>query len=320
MRSVSAERKTRAGGARATSRSAPVRPKRELAAVQPGSARRAAADGVLAHISGRFALFARRPMVMMVAALTVLVLLGALFASGVIGRTWRAIDRGIDAMAADAGFGISEIHIAGNRRTPYNQVLEVLGMQPGQSIFSADLYGAQGRLSHLDWIASAEVHRRYPDAIFVTLVEKRPFALWQLPPDARGNAPIAVVERSGAIITTRDVEKFRRLPKLVGAGAGPAAAELIDAVAAHRAINARVAVYARISMRRWNLILDNGVVVQLPETGWQKQIDALERLIIDAGILERDVTEIDLRSPSHYFFRLRGGEQKDVAGPAGKET
>ena len=44
---------------------------------------------------------------------------------------------------ADAGFGISEIHITGNRRTPYSQVLEVLGMKPGQSIFSADLYTAQ---------------------------------------------------------------------------------------------------------------------------------------------------------------------------------
>ena len=52
-------------------------------------------------------------------------------------------------------------------------------MQPGQSIFSADLWSARDRLAPLDWIASAEVHRRYPDAIFVTLVEKRPFALWQ---------------------------------------------------------------------------------------------------------------------------------------------
>lgn len=316
MRSVNVDRKTR-GPVRAT-RQAPARAKRELPGVQPGSARGGARPGLLAGLSARFRLFTRRPMVILCGALTVLVLLGALFASGIIGRSWRAMGRAFDAATADAGFGISEIHITGNRRTPYNQVLEVLGMQPGQSIFSADLYGAQGRLSHLDWIASAEVHRRYPDAIFVTLVEKRPFALWQLPPDAHGNAPIAVVERSGAIITTRDVEKFRRLPKLVGAGAGPAAADLIDAVQAHRAINARIAVYARQSERRWNLILDNGVVVKLPEAGWQKQIDALEHLIIDAGILERDVGEIDLRSPSHYFFVLRNGEKKDVE--RGKET
>jgi cell division protein FtsQ len=257
-------------------------------------------------------------MIALCSLLLVLVLLGALFASGVIGRSVHAVGRGVDTVTADAGFGISEIHIAGNRRTPYSQVLEVLGMKPGQSIFSADLWRARDRLAHLDWIASAEIHRRYPDAIFVTLVEKRPFALWQPPADARGEAPILLVERNGRPITSHDVEKFRRLPKLVGAGAPQAAADLVDAVASHRAIAARIAAYARQSDRRWNLILDDGVVVQLPESGWQKELDALEHLIIDGGILERDITQIDLRSPTHYFFLLKNGEKKDAE--RGKET
>ena len=309
MRSVNMERKPRA--ARAT-RAAPARAKRELPAVQPGSVRKVAKPGFLA----RFA--PRRPMVVLISAVTVLVLLGALFASGVIGRTVRAVNRGINTVIADAGFGISEIHITGNRRTPYKQVLEVLAMQPGQSIFSADLWGAQNRLRHLDWIATAEVHRRYPDAIFVSLVEKRPFALWQMPANAKGEAPIAVVERSGAVITTREADKFRRLPKLVGAGAPQTAADLVDAVQAHRATAARIAAYARQSERRWNLILDDGVVVKLPEAGWNRELDALEHLIIDSGILERDVVEIDLRSPTHFFFLLKNGEKKDLE--RGKET
>ena len=136
--------------------------------------------------------------------------------------------------------------------------------------------------------------------------------------DAHGDAPIVVVERNGKVITARDVEKFRRLPKLVGDGAPLAAADLVDAVQAHRAIAARIAAYARVSDRRWNLILDDGVTVELPESGWQKELDALEHLIIDNAILERDLTEIDLRSPTHYFFLLKSGEKKDVE--RGKET
>lgn len=314
MRSVNIERKPRRA-----SRSQPVRPstraKRELPEVQPGSSRKAKSQGPLGRLIARFT---DRPMMAMCGLLLLLVLLGALFASGVIGRGFRAVGRGLDAVTADAGFGISEIHITGNRRTPYKQILEVLDMQPGQSIFSADLWSAQRRLSSLEWIASAELHRRYPDAIFLTLVEKRPFALWQPPADAHGEAPILVVERNGKVITGRDVEKFRRLPKLVGAGAPQAAADLVDAVQAHRAIAARIAAYSRVSERRWNLILDDGVTVQLPESGWQKELDALERLIIDNGILERDITEIDLRSPTHYFFLLKSGEKKDVE--RGKET
>jgi len=87
---------------------------------------------------------------------------------------------------------------------------------------------------------------------------------------------------------------------------------------AHRGIAARVAAYEYVSQRRWNLILNDGVVVKLPETGWPKELDALEHLIVDNGILERDVTEIDLRSPTQYFFVLKGGEKKDVQ--RGKET
>ena len=120
------------------------------------------------------------------------------------------------------------------------------------------------------------------------------------------------------MITTRDVEKFRHLPKLVGAGAAANAAELVDAVQAHRAIAARIAAYSYQSQRRWNLLLDDGVTVQLPEAGWQKELDALEHLIIDTGVLERDISEIDLRSPTHYFFILKSGEKKDVE--RGKET
>ena len=163
-----------------------------------------------------------------------------------------------------------------------------------------------------------DVVRRYPDAIFVTVVEKRPFALWQTPPDAKGEAKVAVVERSGSVITTQDAEKFSKLPKLMGAGAPEAAADLVDGVMGHRAVSARTAAYERVSKRRWNLILNDGVVVQLPETGWQKELDALEHLIVDNGILERDITEIDLRSPTQYFFVLKSGEKKDVE--RGKET
>lgn len=317
MRSVNVERKSRKAGRTQTVRPA-NRAVRELPSVQPGSARRGKEAGVLGRLGERLSLFVRRPVMAMCGVLAVLVLLGALFASGIIGRTYHAIGRGIDRLTADAGFGISEIHISGNRRTPYSQVLEVLAMKPGQSIFSADLWQARGRLARLDWIANAEIHRRYPDAIFVTLVEKRPFALWQSPPDAKGEGLIWVVERNGGLITTRELEKFRRLPKLVGAGAPGAAADLVDAVASHRAIAARIALYARQSERRWNLILDDGVVVKLPESGWQKELDALEHLIIDGGILERDVTEIDLRSPTHYFFLLKNGEKKEA--PRGKET
>jgi cell division protein FtsQ len=300
MRSLNLVRKAR-NEPRTKTKRKPVRGKRELASVQPGSARKGKGER-------RFS----RPIVWLASTSVVLAVLAVLLVSGFVGRTVHRVKDGFSTMVADAGFGVYEIQINGNRRVPAQSIFAALGLTAGQSIFSVDLPAARARIMALDWIASADVVRRYPGAVTVTVVEKRPFALWQSPQG------IAVVERAGGVITTQGIEKFARLPKLIGAGAPEHAADLVEATMTHRAISARIAAYERVSDRRWNLILNDGVVVKLPEVAWQKQLDELETLIVDKSILEKNVAEIDLRAPTHYFFVLKGGEQKNVE--RGKET
>ncbi len=247
----------------------------------------------------------RRPILVMTLGIIVLTALAALFASGLIGRNVHRVDAAAEAIIADAGFGISKLHLAGNVRTAPVTILAALGFKSGQSIFTADLPDARARLLRLPWVAKAEVKRRYPDDISVQIVEKQPFARWQ---SSKG---LYVVERSGGLITDKDLEPFGKLPLLIGDGAPQVASKLIDAVARHRAIVARVQAYQYQSARRWNLLLDDGVIVKLPETGWAKQLDVLEYLIVDKGILERDLREIDLRSPAQYFFVTKPVEPKD---------
>ncbi len=310
MRPVT-DRKTRS---RAAARQA-VRPARDLPKVQPGTARR----GAKPARQGFFArLMPSRTMIALTGTGAVITLLLALLVTGVLGRAFHGVKLATDTVVNDAGFTIRNIHIRGGQRTPAATIAAALDLKPEQSIFAADLAAARARLMGLDWVASADVVRRYPDSISVAIVEKRPFALWQIPPNASGTAPIAVVERNGRVITTQGVEQFVRLPKLVGAGAPQASAELVDVVQNHRAVSARIAYFERVSQRRWNLILNDGVIVKLPEQNWRQEIDALEHLIIDKGVLEKDVAEIDLRSATHYFFLLRGGERKGVE--RGKET
>ena len=253
----------------------------------------------------RFILTFRRPMLVMTFAIIVLAGLAALFASGIIGRTIHRTNAAIDAMFADAGFGVSEVHLAGNVRTAQVTIMAALGFSAGQSIFDTDLVAARARLLRLPWVAQAEVRRRYPGDISVRIVEKQPYARWQSP------TSLYVVERGGGLITDKDLGPFQHLPLLLGDGAAQVAAPFIDAVSQHRAIAARVAAYQYQSERRWNLLLDDGVVVKLPETGWEKQLNALDHLIVDKGILEDDIKEIDLRSATHYFFVRKSDAPKD---------
>jgi cell division protein FtsQ len=247
----------------------------------------------------------RRPMLLLTLSLIVATALVALFVSGKIARAANSVRDTGTMLVADAGFGIEAVHLSGNRRTPPRMILNALGFEPGQSIFAADVQDARARLMQLDWVADAEVRRRYPDTISVSIVEKLPFARW----DSKDG--MFVVERSGRTITPIETTQFARLPFFVG-DAPVGGAELVDAIALHRAVSARVKAMERVSQRRWNLILDDGVVVQLPEKNWAKQLDVLEHLIVDKGVLERDLLEIDLRQRDNYFFLLRSGQKQKV--------
>ena len=306
MRSVKVERpQSRSRG------KTPPRPKRGTRGTQLRATfnnKREPKPSLSARISGAIKgwLLARRPMFILTAGLLAITLLAAILVSGVVGRTVRRADNAISSVVAQAGFGIAEVHLAGNVRTPPETILAALGFEPGQSIFAADIHTARDKLKKLDWVAEADVQRRYPEAIFVRVVEKLPFALWKSPDG------VTVIERNGGLITRTDVSKFANLPMLDGDGAPQAAADIVDAVAQHRAVAARVKFYKRQSDRRWNLILDDGVIVKLPETGWQKELETLESLIVDKAILERNLAEIDLRTPGYYFFVLKSGQTSKV--------
>jgi len=306
MRSVRVERKPERGRIAKSGRNAPRASRASLWPQKPFGRRKSPSKNIFARVlrAAREWVGFRRPMFILSACLIGAAFLAALFIGGYVGRSISRVNSVFDALVDDAGFGISQVHLAGNRRVPPESILAALGFEPGQSIFGADIHAARARLEKLDWVASADVKRRYPDDISVRIIEKRPFALWQ------SQETLYVVERNGNVITDKGVEEFRRLPLLLGDG-GSNASDIVDAVSQHRAIQARIKAFQRVSQRRWNLILDDGVIVKLSETNWQKDLDALEYLIVEKGILERDVSEIDLRSPTQYFFVLRSGEKKN---------
>ncbi|MGH6876839.1 MAG: cell division protein FtsQ/DivIB [Rhizomicrobium sp.] len=305
MRSV--KRQSRRGRA-ATAK--PLRHRaRTVSRAQPAHGRRGrGGPGVFARLWLALCAFLswRNPITWFLACLLFVVLAAVLIGGGYVSRTGEAARRTIDEVMSDAGFGIGSIRIAGNHRTDPRDILAALGFAPGESIFGADVQTARQHLLSLEWIADADVRRQYPDLITVSVVEKLPFALWETPNGSY------VVERSGRSIGLFDPRAFPHLPVLVGEGAPQSAAELVDAVAAHRAVSARVVGYVRISDRRWNLLLGDDVVVELPEEGWARQLDVLEHLIVDKGVLERDISEIDLRAPDNYFFVLRSGQKQQM--------
>jgi cell division protein FtsQ len=246
----------------------------------------------------------RSPMFFLTLFLLLFAGLSGLISGGHVANAYEILARAAGGVFGRLGFAVSEVSVEGNARTPKGAVLAGLDATKGDSIFAVDPGHVRARLLTLPWVADAEVQRHFPGKVSITVIEKRPFALWQ-----NGDA-MALVERSGAVITQSGLEEFAHLPLIYGKGAPAAAAPLLDAIGASRAVAARFKAAEYVSERRWNLILSGNVVVKLPEEGWQREIAALEVLIVDRGVLERAIEVIDLRYRDSYIFRLHNGDSR----------
>jgi cell division protein FtsQ len=248
----------------------------------------------------------RRPILLLSCALALTAGAYGIWRGGYIGDAADAARLSILRLTSRHGFAVRTITLSGQERTQPDSVYGTLAIARGDPMFAVDAEAARSRLVALPWVADAEVRRHFPDSVTVRLIEKRPFALW------RSGDSLWVVERSGAVITAADRSEFPHLPLLLGEGAPDAAAAILDALPKQTAISARLEALERIGERRWDLHLANGVVVRLPEENWQYQLAELETLIVEKGVLERDIDVIDLRFPDNYVFKLRNGDSRPV--------
>lgn len=202
------------------------------------------------------------------------------------------------ATTAAVGFAIEDVRVSGNNETSEIDILQLLGLDGTTSLVALDVDTARRKLSELPWVENAEVRKVYPRTIEVMLKEREAFGIWQHGSD------LSLIERNGSVIAPLRDSKFASLPLFVGRGAEAAAAQFVDDMAAWPEIRGRVKAYVRVAGRRWDLHLDNGVVLKLPEANVPKALTVLARLEKEQRVLERDVAAVDLRLEDRTTIEL----------------
>jgi cell division protein FtsQ len=247
------------------------------------------------------------------AALTGLaVIIGGLawaWTSGRAADQWGALAAAAVEASASAGLVVAEVFVAGRGQTARDDLIAALDVTLGAPLLAFDGEAARRRVEALGWVREATVERRFPDTLFLRIVERQPLALWQR--DGR----LVVVDREGAVIDGAAPERFARLPVIVGDDAPRHAARLLAVLASEPSLLVRVEAAVRVGGRRWNLRFDNGIDVELPEQGlaeaWRR-LAAFERR---HRLLARDITVIDLRLPDRVVVRPSGAiDGLDAAG------
>ena len=233
-----------------------------------------------------------------------------------LGQGARFAER-LGEATAPLGLRVQTVVIEGRQKTPEPLLRAALGVRSGDPILGFSLTGARQRIESINWVQSATVERRLPGTIVVALQERRPFAVWQ------HQGRFVLIDRGGEMVTDSDVGAFAgQVPLVVGPGAPEAAAALLDALAAYPPLLGRLQAAVRVGERRWNLRLNNGTDVLLPEGAEAAALARLMELQSTYALLDRPLQVVDLRLADRLVVRPtpEKTDPRDTGKPGRKPT
>jgi Cell division septal protein len=218
------------------------------------------------------------------------------YGMAISGRTAEVMNE----TTASLGFGVEIVRISGQRETNEMEVLELLGVSRHISLLMYDVDKARSRLKAIPWIADVSIMKLFPDKLSVEITERVPFAIWQ--PDA-STSP-ALVDEAGDMVATEVDPRFARLPRVIGVGAESRAREVVDMLDQLPALKRRFKAAMLVSGLRWDIFLDDGLRLMLPEREPTRALAELVRLDEERRLFSADVLQIDMRLADRMVVRL----------------
>jgi cell division protein FtsQ len=236
------------------------------------------------------------------AAATVLVLLGSVglgvVKGGHVDELITTLSDARNAAANTFGFRITSVAINGRKQLSQDEILAVGGVNGRSSLLFLDAATVRDRLKANPWIADAAVLKLYPDRLQIDITERTAFALWQ--EDGR----MSVISDDGAVLEPYVTRRFTSLPLVVGKGADSRARDFLALLDRYPQVRSVTKAAILVGERRWNLRLNDGLDVRLPENDVGNALATLSKLDQDDKLFSRDITAIDMRLPDRLTVRL----------------
>ncbi|CAK0770064.1 cell division protein FtsQ [Azospirillaceae bacterium] len=220
-----------------------------------------------------------------------------LWQAGWISSGVENVRNGFFGFTAQIGFAINDVLVEGRVESGKEMLLRSLRVRRGDPILEFSPTQARAELERLPWVAEAAVERRLPDTIFIRITERQPMALWQ------HDRKLVVIDRNGSVLSDQQIDHFTRLLIVVGPDAPARTPGLLTQLKLAPNIAKRVEAAVWVGGRRWDLRLDNGIDVRLPEADIVRALQVLEDLVGTKSLLDRDVVAVDLRLPDRLIVQ-----------------
>jgi cell division protein FtsQ len=196
-------------------------------------------------------------------------------------------------------FRVDLLTIEGADRAVEEEIREILPVQFPVSSFDLDLDNLRQIIAGLSAVADVDLRIRKGGILVAKLRQREPVALW------RNREGLSVIDIDGVRISGADSRAARpELPVVVGTGADKTVREAMDILAAVAPLEPRLRGLVRMGERRWDVVLDRGQRILLPE---ENPVQALERVIVlnqVQDMLERDLAVVDMRLAARPTLKM----------------
>jgi cell division protein FtsQ len=215
------------------------------------------------------------------------------------GQAVAALGAVREAIVERPQFVITEMSVPDVSRDLAEQIRVAAFVRLPASSLELDVAAVRDRVEALAAVERARVRALASGVLEIRAIERVPVVVWR---SARG---LELLDQHGVRVAEID-SRMRRpdLPLIAGEGAETAVPEALALLAEARPVGERVRGLVRVGERRWDLVLDRGQVVKLPEQDAGAALGRVMALEAADDLLTRDVAVVDMRDPSRPMLRL----------------
>ncbi len=200
---------------------------------------------------------------------------------------------------ASYGFVLKNIVVSGEKNTPYKDIIKSLDADKGIPIFSVEMQEVKERLEDTTWVKKAIVERRLSSTIYIAVAERKPIAIWQF------KRKLYLVDAEGNRIIKYNGRGFSELIHVVGQDANIYTSSLLADINIYPTLASKVKSAVRYGQRRWNLHLEQDILVKMPEYGFDAAYEYLYNLHKDKKLFDQNYKMLDLRDEYKYYLETK---------------
>lgn len=193
-------------------------------------------------------------------------------------------------------FLLQKIEFDGHEQVPEILLLKASGLRYRNSIFATSIHDVKDKLEKISWIKSVIVQRKLPGKISIRIAERTPIAIFQ------SRHKLHLVDSDGVILENDGIGNFSNLPIIAGEGAEKEVDYFLHCIDKFPKIRKQLVFAVRVGQRRWNIRINRGITVKLPERGLMQAFGILDEISDSNGFFNNDISYLDLRIPDRVII------------------